>query len=206
MGREGQVKAKRKLAGKEADRALKELLERDKEGMRVVMEAREAYTGKGKNAELDKDGAKQGSKSTVGKERTKKRLDSDEGESDGDEDGLRPKDDNMRKTTYSAGIIKSLGFDPSMKPGQRRIENKGVQNKLEELEAVRTARKEIDLGPKPGPRIRSGVFAPKREKQQHLERDSSKNSDVDLDESDDLPESLTQMDNSEEKMVDLDDF
>jgi len=130
MGREGQAKAKRKLAGKESDRALKELLERDKEGMRAVMKAREAHTGKGKDAELDKDRAKRGSKSTVGKKGTKKRLDSDEGESYDDENDLRTGDDNTRKTTYSAGVIKSLGFDPSMKPGQRRMENKGVQNKV----------------------------------------------------------------------------
>lgn len=125
VGREGQAKAKRKLAGKEADRALKDLLERDKEGMRAVMKAREAHTGKGKGVKLDKDRAKRGSKAMVGKKRKKERLNSDEGDSD-DED----EDDRTRKTTYSAGVIKSLGFDPTMKPGQRRMENKGVQNKV----------------------------------------------------------------------------
>ncbi|KIM41854.1 hypothetical protein M413DRAFT_71601 [Hebeloma cylindrosporum] len=127
MGREGQAKAKRKLAGKEADRALKELLERDKEGMKAVMKAREAHVSKEKDK--DKDKMKRASRSVAGKKRTKKTLDSDEEESEHD-DGFQPEDDNIRKTAYSAGVIKSLGFDPSMKPGQRRGENKGIQNKV----------------------------------------------------------------------------
>ena len=40
MGREGQAKAKRKF-GRDADRELKALLEKDKEGMRAVVRARE---------------------------------------------------------------------------------------------------------------------------------------------------------------------
>ena len=127
MGREGQAKAKRKLAAKEADRALKELLERDKEGMKAVMKARETHGGKEKDK--DKDAMKGASRPVVGKKRTKKGLDSDEEESEGDDD-FQPKDDKTPKATYSAGIIKSLGFDPTMKPGQQRVENKGIQNKV----------------------------------------------------------------------------
>ena len=80
------------------------------------------------------------------------------------------------------------------------------------LEAVRTARKDIDLGPKPGPRIRSGVFAPKKGKELQLDGRSSRNSDIILDESDEeFPERLMKGDDSQEKgtevgMVDLDDF
>lgn len=80
------------------------------------------------------------------------------------------------------------------------------------LEAVRTARKEIALGPKPGPRIRSGVFAPKKGKESQLDRASSRNSDVVLDESgDEFPNKLMPTDDIQEKetevaMVDLDDF
>ena len=40
MGREGQAKAKRKF-GRDADRELKALLERDKEGMKAVVRARD---------------------------------------------------------------------------------------------------------------------------------------------------------------------
>lgn len=77
---------------------------------------------------------------------------------------------------------------------------------------MRTARKEIDLGPKPGPRIRSGVFAPKKGKESKLDRASSRNPDVVLDESDDeFPNRLMKTDDTQEKeteveMVDLDDF
>jgi minichromosome maintenance protein 10 len=127
MGREGQAKAKRKLAAKEADRALKELLERDKEGMKAVMKARETHAGKEKDK--NKGAMKGASRSVVGKKRTKKELDSDEEESEDDGD-VQSKDDNMPKAPYSAGVIKSLGFDPSMKPGQRRVENKSMQNKV----------------------------------------------------------------------------
>lgn len=127
MGREGQAKAKRKLAAKEADRALKELLQRDKEGMKAVMKARE--TRAGKEMGKDKEAIKGASSSVVEKKKTRKGLDSDEEESD-DDDDFQSKDDSMRKTTYSAGVIKSLGFDPSMKPGQRRVENKDIQNKV----------------------------------------------------------------------------
>ena len=122
MGREGQAKAKRKLAAREADRALKELLEKDKEGMKAVMKARETHVGKEKNKV--KDTIKGASRSFNGDKRTKRGLDSDEEESEDDDD------DCMRKTAYSAGIIKSLGFDPSMKPGQRRVENTDIQNKV----------------------------------------------------------------------------
>ena len=127
MGREGQAKAKRKLAAKEADRALKELLQRDKEGMKAVMKARE--TRAGKEMGKDKEAIKGASSSVVEKKKTRKGLDLDEEESD-DDDDFQSKDDSMRKTTYSAGVIKSLGFDPSMKPGQRRVENKDIQNKV----------------------------------------------------------------------------
>jgi len=127
MGREGQAKAKRKLAAKEADRALKELLQRDKEGMKAVMKAREKRAGNDKGN--DKGTIKGASRTVVEKKRTKKGLDSDEEESE-DDDDFQSQDDSMRKTTYSAGVIKSLGFDPSMKPGQRRVENKDIQNKV----------------------------------------------------------------------------
>ena len=101
MGREGQARAKRKTAGKDADRALKLLLERDRDGMRDVMKARE-FSGKGKL------GAEKGK----GKE-------TDE------------KDDSVQsKGAYSASVIKSLGFDPSLKPGVRRIDNAETQKKV----------------------------------------------------------------------------
>ncbi|KAF8970690.1 hypothetical protein BDZ97DRAFT_1790519 [Flammula alnicola] len=221
IGREGQAKAKRKLAGKDADRALKALLQRDKDGMKAVMKAREV----GRIEETDKSKGRnvKGKKKANQDERKRHAttdMDSDGGDLDSGEDNhLGSKDNNIRQSAYSAGVIKSLGFDPSLKPGQRRLENVGVKNKLEALEAVRTARKDIELGPKPGPRIRSGVIAPVREKESGtaaaLEVNGKEEKMCVLDGSgcsdDEFPERLMQVDVTVEKesrreMVDLDDF
>jgi minichromosome maintenance protein 10 len=119
IGREGQAKAKRKMAGKDADKALTRLLERDKDGMKAVMKAREVGHGGG-------------AVKTKG-EKKKKKTKAGKGTSSEDEsstsDNSRMKD-TVRKTAYSADIIKSLGFDPSMKPGQRRPESTGTKNKV----------------------------------------------------------------------------
>lgn len=124
MGREGQARAKRVVDGKDSDRALKALLQRDKEGMKAVMKAREV------NRELVKESksGKNAKNANVAPKKRKKAQNSSDEEDDGDQDNS--KDDNLRKTAYSAGIIKSLGFDPSVKPGQRRVETKGVQQKV----------------------------------------------------------------------------
>ncbi|KAJ3509617.1 hypothetical protein NLJ89_g5126 [Agrocybe chaxingu] len=172
IGREGQAKAKRKLESRDADRSLKALLQRDKEGMQAVMAAREVG-GCAKSFKNEKKGKH-------------RQVGDDE-------------DTKLRQTAYSAEIIKSLGFDPSLKPGQRRVENKITQEKLVALETVRTARKDIILGPRPGPRIRSGVVAPV--KTVELQEDVH---EVNLDDYDDLVGDNTIV--QEEKMVDLDDF
>lgn len=117
IGREGQAKAKRKLDGRDSDKALKALLQRDKDGMKAVIKARE------KARELVKDPKSETVSKKTPSERTKRKLDSTDDE---DED----REDNVKKTAYSAGMIKSLGFDPSLKPGQKRFENKGVQDKV----------------------------------------------------------------------------
>jgi minichromosome maintenance protein 10 len=90
--------------------------------------------------------------------------------------------------------------------------------KLDALEAVRAARKDPELGPKPGPRIRSGVAAPTRKESTPSISTSTTGTDIqpmyDLDDSadDDVPEKLSTnnvMDTKEpieEKMVDLDDL
>ncbi|PPQ80327.1 hypothetical protein CVT25_003609 [Psilocybe cyanescens] len=205
MGREGQARAKRLIDGKDSDRALKALLQRDKEGMKAVMKAREVNRVLVKERKSEKSTNKV---TTDPKKRKKSRDSSDEEGDGGNDDG---KDTNLRKTAYSAEIIKSLGFDPSLKPGQQRMEKKGVQEKLEALEAVLQGRKDIALGPKPGPRIRSGVIAPKRDKVAPTEG-KEQMCDLGSGSDDELPETLTQSgravkaNESEVKMVDLDDF
>ncbi|KAF7759679.1 hypothetical protein Agabi119p4_11374 [Agaricus bisporus var. burnettii] len=138
MGREGQAKAQRKSAG-DADRALKTLLERDRDGMRAVMLAREAT---------------QSSKTTgaVGTTKTSGRS-----VSFGGDDLSEP----LGKSAYKAEVVKQLGFDPTLKAGQQmKADNPAILKKLNALESVRNGRKDIALGPRPGPKIRSGVMAP----------------------------------------------
>jgi minichromosome maintenance protein 10 len=102
MGREGQAKAKRKLIGKDTDRALKALLDRDKEGMKAVVRAREVAT--------------------------KYRQEGDKKTEVGSGLVISPNEDAVaqvnsppnQKNSYSAEVIKQLGFDPAAKPGQRR--------------------------------------------------------------------------------------
>jgi len=109
MGREGQAKAKRKLSGKDADRALKALLERDKEGMKAVMKAREVA------ARINEaDGGKKSSKKSKGKEKSRV------GEEEIDNRDLPDAETNTTKNSYSAEVIKQLGFDPTAKAGQTR--------------------------------------------------------------------------------------
>ncbi|KAG0694889.1 hypothetical protein DFH29DRAFT_297665 [Suillus ampliporus] len=131
MGREGQARAKRKLV-QDADRELKGLLERDKEGMRAVVKAREIGA---MTAKRTSDGAS---------------------ESDDAKTSKAP----QTKLAYSADIIKKLGFDPASKTGQKRAVQSAVQDKIVALAAVRESRKKFNLGPRPGPRVRSGVTVP----------------------------------------------
>lgn len=182
MGREGQAKAKRKF-GRDADRELKILLERDKEGMKAVVRAREVAKmmdekeggrGRGKGKEIKKR-----HKRNEGAKRSERTCSEEQEDSD-----LNMAEDhttaNKQKNAYSAQIIKQLGFDPTMKPGQKRAEDLIVLQKvwsfgflrrvspdlnilnfkLEVLTAVQSSRKEIELGPRPGQRIRSGVVVP----------------------------------------------
>ncbi|KAF8154202.1 hypothetical protein B0H34DRAFT_80664 [Crassisporium funariophilum] len=216
IGREGQARAQRKAGGKDAaDKALKKLLERDKEGMRAVMRAREVgdegdEQGKGKGKSKDKSKGGRGKKDVrSGKAKGKKDSDFEDEEEDTGGEEMKA------KSSYSAGIIKSLGFDPSFKAGQRRLENNNVQNKLEALEAVRTSRRDIILKSRPGPKIRSGVTAPKRDqlsnKTQSVPGGGAKDVELcDLESDDDgLPPGVMQVpikQAEEEKMIDLDDF
>ncbi|KAJ6578836.1 hypothetical protein DFH09DRAFT_1030713 [Mycena vulgaris] len=146
MGREGQAKASRKLAGREDDRMLKALLGRDSEGMKTVMKAREV--------------------GLAGKEQEKARQSKGKGKkkaSAGDvaaaaQDAVGAK--APAKNAYSADIIKQIGFDPTVKAGHRRYEDSDMKKKLEDLAIVQSSRKTIALGPRPGDKIRSGVVAP----------------------------------------------
>jgi minichromosome maintenance protein 10 len=119
MGREGQARAKRKLV-QDADRELKGLLERDKEGMRAVAKAREIGSMTMKQASR---GAKDKS-SAKGKQKAR---DTDES------DDMKISKAPQTKLAYSAEIIKKLGFDPAVKMGQKRGGQSAVQEKVRSL-------------------------------------------------------------------------
>jgi len=137
MGREGQAKAKRKF-GRDADRELQALLERDKEGMKAVVRAREMA----KLMDEKNDRGKKGQSKEVKKEKSKAKV--KEGKI-----STKPQSEDLansnldsdlavegstttsaQKNAYSAKIIKQLGFDPTMKPGQRRVDDLTVKKKV----------------------------------------------------------------------------
>ncbi|KAJ7634773.1 hypothetical protein FB45DRAFT_909809 [Roridomyces roridus] len=142
IGREGQAKASRKRAAREEEKVLLKLLGRDKEGMREVLKAREvgqelAAGGK------EKGGGKKGKEASTDPKGS---------------EALPP-----TKNAFSAEIVKQLGFDPTLKPGQkRRPENPATRKKMDELTRLQNSRTEISLTNRrpPGERVRSGVIVP----------------------------------------------
>ncbi|KAG6868778.1 hypothetical protein C0993_010705 [Termitomyces sp. T159_Od127] len=155
IGREGQAKAARKMSKRAADRSLMSLLERDKEGMKAVMKAREV--GK----ESDSRGQMDGKGKVKGKDQKGKAREINEESEEGEVAATT-------KNAYTAEMIKCLGFDPIAMSGQRRGSgDSDVQKKLRSLEALQASRKGIELGPRPGHRIRSNVVVPASKKSHH---------------------------------------
>jgi minichromosome maintenance protein 10 len=125
MGREGQAKAHRKLARKDADRALKTLLERDKEGMKVVLTAREFVM---QEAHEQRKGAQAGKGNGKGKGIEKGGKERERGR----DATAKPNAEETAssKHSYSAEVIKQLGFDPVVKAGHRRPGDLSTQKKV----------------------------------------------------------------------------
>jgi minichromosome maintenance protein 10 len=121
IGREGQAKAKRKLANKDADKALKALLERDKEGMKTVVRAREVAM----RNDLEGNGVKGEKRGKGQKDAKKKRRDEDASDVP-----MKDVELNTLKNSYSAEVIKQLGFDPTAKASHRRANDMVVQRKV----------------------------------------------------------------------------
>lgn len=129
IGREGQAKARRK-SGRDADRELKALLQRgDKEGMMAVVKAREVAkalsktkgdcspkdVGKGKDQKDAKWNAK------ARKPQAESNLEVE------DPPGAQF---STQKNAYNAEVIKQLGFDPTVKPGQRHLNDSALRKKV----------------------------------------------------------------------------
>lgn len=102
MGREAQARAQRKAASQEVDKVLKQLVEKDKDGMRPVLRAREAGT----------------------KERKKQKPKDDETTTE--DAKLR------KYQGYSTSVIKGIGFDPASSSivGGKKTENCIVVDKV----------------------------------------------------------------------------
>ncbi|PBK89178.1 hypothetical protein ARMGADRAFT_333214 [Armillaria gallica] len=144
IGREGQAKAQR-LRAKDADKALQTLLDRDKEGMKAVIAARE-FAQKG-----DKKGKDDG----------KKRKRRDNEESSKTEPSTK---ESTSKSHYSAEMVKQLGFNPAARTGQPRGDSH-LRQKLEVLAAMQSSKRNFNLAPRPGLRVRSNVTVPVGEKE-----------------------------------------
>jgi len=103
IGREAQAKASR-ISAKDADRTLKALLEKDKEGTRALVKARQA------------SGLKDASNDT-GSSSSKRKPDPLPSDSEEEEGSSQPH--LPRKNAYSADVIRKLGFDPTSKAGKK---------------------------------------------------------------------------------------
>ncbi|KAF8889089.1 hypothetical protein BD779DRAFT_1623344 [Infundibulicybe gibba] len=157
IGREGQARARRRTAGQNADRTLKALLERDKEGMKAVIKAREVGM-EGKEEQKEKLGKRKPNPAGNGK--TKVADLSNENESADEAPAINTAEIQLAKHSYPAAVIKKLGFDPTLKFGQKQNNgDSAMQTKLKALAAVQSSRKVIALGPRPGERVRSGVVS-----------------------------------------------
>ena len=103
IGREAQAKASR-VSAKDADRTLKALLEKDKEGTRALFKARQTVGRK--------DGTKDINSSSSKRE-------SDDIPSGSEEEEVSTQPRPPRKNAYSADVIKKLGFDPTSRAGKK---------------------------------------------------------------------------------------
>jgi minichromosome maintenance protein 10 len=96
MGREAQARAQRKATGQEVDKVLKQLMEKDRDGMRSVLRAREAGGTKVKEGKKAKDNESMAEDVQV-----------------------------KKGQGYSASIIKGIGFNPASSSflGGKKTEN-----------------------------------------------------------------------------------
>lgn len=118
LGRDAQAKAARKVAAKDADRALQNLLRRDREGTRAVKAARDF--GKKLESKSKNEKASSIQQDSKGKERARAHH------SDSDEED---EEEKSSKNAYSATLIKSIGFDPTGKDG-RRTKDVDIERKV----------------------------------------------------------------------------
>lgn len=116
MGREAQAKASRKLASVDEEKALlKGLQGRDKDGMKAVMKARQAGRRLLEGKEI---------KGSKGKKRGKEKEVEEKDEEEEEEE------EAAGTRSYSASVIKDLGFDPVAAKLGHRNSSAAVQAKV----------------------------------------------------------------------------
>ncbi|KAG9007816.1 hypothetical protein FRB93_007207 [Tulasnella sp. JGI-2019a] len=171
---EKQESAKEKSEKKD-EGLLKELFRRDAGGVgaQAVKRAREHAKEAMRKEERDKkmgggpEGKGKGKeKETVGgkrkrvQEEEERELDAEE-EEDAKELEKREK---LRKGVYRPEMLKRIGFDPTLKPGD------GRKAKSNAAAVFNLDSREIHLGPRRGPKIRSGVIVPKDKQFQRIDK------------------------------------
>ena len=122
MGQDAQAKAARVVSKKETDRALAQLLKRDKDGMRAVKAAREHGRKMNSAGDGGEGGSGKGGKGANERKAKERQLSNSDQNSDSETD--RPV-----KNAYSANLIKALGFDPTAKDGHR-VKDADVEKKV----------------------------------------------------------------------------
>ncbi|TCD60851.1 hypothetical protein EIP91_009400 [Steccherinum ochraceum] len=201
LGREAQAKAARQATGKDNDRVLQSLLKRDKTGMKTLAAARAFVKQPIGSGKKDKKKVEVPSKRS-------RQSDETSDESDGSEGDDVENSQSGRKSAYSAQLIRNLGFDPTIKDG-RKAADPNVQRKLEALAASHSARREVDLGPRPGKK-QSSVRPPTAMPPSNATRSCSLSPPLAFDESDDdlvlgaLAVPGAKVGSNIDKMVDLD--
>lgn len=121
VGREAQARAARKAGSRDVDKTLKRLLARDKEGMKVVQEAR-AFAKKMKDQQntAAKPSGKEGLSGIKRKQKEDEDSEAESGTEEEDESDDASTTDKPAKNAYSAQVIKQLGFDPTHRSAKGR--------------------------------------------------------------------------------------
>ncbi|KAG8961330.1 hypothetical protein FRC03_005504 [Tulasnella sp. 419] len=115
-------------------------------------------------------------KKVKGKEKETGGLAEQEEEEDEDTREREKRRSKLRNVAYNPQVLKRLGFDPTLRPGE--MPKTKTDSSAHRFLPKRNA--DIDLGPKPGPRIRSGVIVPP-EKRFELNRTSETKTDASKD-------------------------
>ncbi|KAG8900694.1 hypothetical protein FRB99_005810 [Tulasnella sp. 403] len=167
------LKKSKELSEKKDEELLRKLLNNDNGtvGAKAVEAARK-YVRHATKEEMRKGNT---SEKGAGKHSTS-RSDDDEL----DEDALKGAErrDKLKRAAYKPDTMKKLGFDPTMRPGD--------VHKLKKLDPITLNQtpREFNLGPRPGPRIKSGVVIPEDKRLQLKDGPTPTTTQAEEDESD----------------------